>query len=95
MAVFRYSEANGASCSLAGWEVVTSGNAENARGYSAYLTGAGAPLSVTGAANMSSTYIKGGNTNSNWTNTTLQGRSQNSGWTLGRKSIFIYNQPWR
>jgi hypothetical protein len=80
--VFRYSEANGASCSLAGWEVVTSGNAENARGYSAYLTGAGAPLSVTGAANMSATYIKGGNTNSNWTNTTLQGRSQNSGWTL-------------
>jgi PKD repeat protein len=80
--VFRYNEANGSACSLAGWEVVSSGSAENARGYSAYLTGAGTPLSVNGVANMGSTYTKTGNTNSNWTNTTLQGRSQNSGWAL-------------
>lgn len=81
--VFRYNEANGAGCSLAGWEVVSSGSAENARGYSAYLTGAGTPLSVNGVANMSSTYTKGGNTNTGWPiHFTLQGRQQSSGWAL-------------
>jgi surface protein len=80
--VFRYNEDNGASCSLAGWEVLTGGNAENARGYSAYLTGAGAPLALTGVANMNNSYTKAGNTNSGWTNTTLQGRTQNAGWAL-------------
>lgn len=80
--VFRYNEANGTACSLAGWEVMGSGNADNARGYSAYLTGAGAPLSVTGAPNMTASYSLSGLTNSGWTNTTLQGRTQNGGWSL-------------
>jgi hypothetical protein len=81
-AVFRYNEANGASCSLAGWEVMGGGNADNSRGYSAYLTGAGAPLSVTGAPNMAASYSLAGLTNTGWTNTTLQGRTQNGGWSL-------------
>lgn len=80
--VFRYNEANGTACSLAGWEVMGSGNADNARGYSAYLTGAGAPLSVTGAPNMTASYSLTGLTNTGWTNTTLQGRTQNGGWSL-------------
>lgn len=80
--VFRYNEANGASCSLAGWEVMGGGNADNSRGYSAYLTGAGAPLSVTGAPNMAASYSLSGLTNTGWTNTTLQGRTQNGGWSL-------------
>lgn len=80
--VFRYNEANGASCSLAGWEVMGGGNADNSRGYSAYLTGAGAPLSVTGAPNMAASYSLTGLTNTGWTNTTLQGRTQNGGWSL-------------
>ena len=80
--VFRYNEANGTTCSLAGWEVMGSGNADNARGYSAYLTGAGAPLSVTGAPNMTASYSITGLTNTGWTNTTLQGRTQNGGWSL-------------
>jgi hypothetical protein len=56
---------------LAGWEVMGGGSADNSRGYSAYLTGAGAPLSVTGAPNMAASYSLAGLTNTGWTNTTL------------------------
>lgn len=79
--VFRFNEANGASCSLGGWEVVTAGTAENSRGYSVYRTG-GTAYTLSGTANLNGSYTLSGNTNSSWTNTTLQGRTQNSGWTL-------------
>jgi hypothetical protein len=79
--VFRFNEANGAACSLGGWEVVTAGTAENTRGYSVYRTG-GTTYTLSGTANLNGSYTLGGNTNSSWTNTTLQGRTQNSGWSL-------------
>lgn len=79
--VFSYNEANGAACSIGGWEVKTGGTAENSRGYSVYRTG-GAAYTLNGTANLAASYTLSGNTNSNWTNATLQGRTQNSGWTL-------------
>lgn len=78
--LFRYDESHGATCGLAGWEVLTGGNAQNAKGYSVYQNNG--TLTLTGAPNQASTITTSGYTNSNWTNTSAQGRSMSGGWAL-------------
>jgi hypothetical protein len=55
-AVFRNVESQGSGCSMKSWEVVTTGNTENVRGYSAYLNG-NQKLSVSGAPNQSTIFL--------------------------------------
>ena len=79
--VFSYNEANGSACSIAGWNVEASGNnATPSKGYSIAKTGSGT-LTVTGNANLNSSYSQTGN-NSNWNNATLQAHPMSSGWLM-------------
>jgi subtilisin family serine protease len=80
--VFRNIESNGSGCSLKSWEVVTLGNTDNSRGYSAYLTG-NQVLTVNGTPNQNVAYSLSGMKNSGWaSHSTAQGRPQSSGWNL-------------
>lgn len=88
--VFRNVESNGSGCSLKSWEVITSGNTENAKGYSAYLTG-NQVLMVNGAPNQNNSYTLSGLTNSGWlSHNTAQGRPQSSGWNLVGNPFLSY-----
>ena len=79
--VFSFHEANGASCEEAQWKVETGGTAQNALGYSILKVGAGT-LTLTGTANLASSYTVSGLTNGGWNNTSLQNRPYDGGWQL-------------
>ena len=79
--VFTYHEANGASCAEAQWKVETSGNAQNGLGYSLLKSGTGT-LTLSGTANLNSSYTVSNLTNSGWSNTSLQGRPYGAGWQM-------------
>lgn len=79
--VFSYDETHNTGCGISQWLVLTSGSAQNGTGYSILKIGAGT-LTLTGDANLNSSYSVTGLTNSNWSNTTLQGRTIASGWHL-------------
>jgi chitodextrinase len=79
--LFTLHESNGAVCALQQWEVVTSGNAQNALGYS-YLKAGPGKLILNGTLNLDTMYSTGGVTNSGWSNTSLQGHTYTSGWQL-------------
>lgn len=79
--VFDFVETNGVTCGMAQWKVLTTGNAQNAKGYSVLKPGTGV-FTVTGTPNLDSEYSLTGLTNSNWTNSTKQNRPLNSGWHL-------------
>ncbi|MFN8288541.1 MAG: PKD domain-containing protein [Chitinophagales bacterium] len=87
--VASYDQSNGASCALGGWFFETSGNAVNAKGYSIRFTGAGT-VSVTGQANLNTSYSVGGLINSSWNNVSLQGRPMTSGWQLVANPYLAY-----
>ncbi len=79
--LFALHEANGISCAMEQWEVITTGSAQNGLGYSYLKIGAG-KLSLSGAPNLDNDYSVTGLTNSGWSNTSLQGHNYNSGWQL-------------
>ena len=79
--VFTYHESNGASCAEAQWKVETSGTAQNGLGYSILRAGTGT-LTLSGTANLNSSYTVSNLTNSGWSNTSLQGRPYDAGWQL-------------
>ena len=79
--VFSFHESNGASCEEAQWKVETGGTAQNGLGYSILKVGAGT-LTLTGTANLASSYTVSGLTNSGWNNTSLQNRPYDGGWQL-------------
>ncbi|MBP6515647.1 MAG: hypothetical protein KA242_01260 [Chitinophagales bacterium] len=80
--VFQFHEDQAGVCALKGWEVKAGGTADNARGYSAYLTGL-TQLTVNGSAQLANSVAVSGLSNTGWSNhTTLQGRLQSSGWNL-------------
>jgi PKD repeat protein len=87
--VFQYHEDQGAGCSLGGWEVKTSGAADNGRGYSMYQNGG--TFSLTGQAQLANSITVPSLTNSGWaSHTTLQGRPQSSGWNLVGNPFLAY-----
>ena len=79
--VFTYHESNGASCAEAQWKVETSGTAQNGLGYSILRAGTGT-LTLSGTANLNSSYTINNLTNSGWSNTSLQGRPYDAGWQM-------------
>ncbi|MDB5282796.1 MAG: C-terminal target protein [Bacteroidota bacterium] len=81
--VLALDETHGAICTSAQWiaETSSSGNAMNGQGYAVAKVGAGV-LSLSGTANLNSSYTIANRTNSNWTNVTLQGHNIISGWHL-------------
>jgi hypothetical protein len=90
--VFKNHEDQSATCALKGWESLTSGNADNARGYSVYLDG-NRTLSVNGSPNFSNSYNLAGLSNTGWaTHTSKQGRPMSAGWNLvGNPYLSIIN----
>jgi hypothetical protein len=90
--VFKNHENQSATCALKGWESLTSGNTDNARGYSVYLDG-NQTLSVTGNANFANSYTLAGMSNTGWaTHNSKQGRPMSAGWNLiGNPYLSIIN----
>jgi len=79
--LFAFSEANGTICGMQQWEAVNSGNLQNATGYS-YKQAGSSVFTLSGNANLTSSYTVNGITNSNWSNNTLEGHNLSSGWEL-------------
>jgi hypothetical protein len=79
--VLGLDESHGANCTTNEWIAELYGTAQNGVGYAVARIGAGV-LTLTGAANMNSSYTLTGLTNSNWQNITLQGHTVTSGWHL-------------
>ncbi|MFN8276572.1 MAG: hypothetical protein U0T84_03745 [Chitinophagales bacterium] len=79
---FQYHEDQAAGCALKGWEVVTAGAMDNARGYSTYQNG-GAAINVSGTPNLAASYTVNGISNTGWaSHTSLQGHTFTAGWNL-------------
>jgi hypothetical protein len=85
--VFQYIEGQVGSgnCILGNWQIRSSGNLENGRGYSAYLAGTTVPSSITkltGTPNTGNLTVGGlGASNQTYPNT-LQGQPMESNWNL-------------
>lgn len=79
--IFEFNEAQVSSCVLEGWNVRSSGNTSNGKGYAVAISGAGT-VDVTGTPNLGATYTQSALNNSGWNNTSLQGNPYNSGWHL-------------
>jgi hypothetical protein len=65
---YEYDESHGTNCGVECWKAITTGAAQNGKGYSVAKTGTGV-LTLSGTANLNSVYTVGGLTNSNWSNT--------------------------
>lgn len=83
---YRYNEASGNQCAIECWEAVTTGSAENGRGYSVAKNGAGT-LTLTGNANLNATYSLSGLGNAGWSNTV-------SYQTVGSNTPFTVHAGW-
>ena len=79
--LFSLSQANGATCGMEQWYAMSGGTLLNGSGYSYRQAGAGV-LTLSGAANLSSSYTISNLNNSGWSNTTMQNHTENSGWQL-------------
>jgi hypothetical protein len=81
--VFSYSEAapGAPTCGEAQWDVLTSGPATVGQGYSVLKYGSGT-VTVSGTANLNTSYTVSNLTNSGWSNTSMQGRAMSGGWAL-------------
>lgn len=86
--VYAHNEANGATCGVKVWSAVTSGPMANGKGYSVARSGAGT-LTISGTANLNSSYPVNNLGNSNYSNTAsyiqtppLTSVNVTSGWHL-------------
>ena len=80
--VFSLDQSHGASCGMAQWYVEPgTAPAVVGKGYSVVLAGTGV-LSLTGSANVGSSYTLSPLANSNWVNTTYEHHTLSSGWQL-------------
>jgi len=92
--VYALFESHGASCGMAQWYVEPGTNhATNGLGYSVRESSGAGTLTLTGTANLGSSYQLTGLTNSDWTNTTEQGRPLGSGWQLVSNPYLATIQP--
>jgi hypothetical protein len=89
----RYDEfsATAPICGLQAWYNQTTGNAENARGYSVRRNGAG-KITLNGIPNLNPDYTRTSLTNSNWSNLSKQGNTMTSGWHIMGNPYLAYLQ---